>query len=140
MILLMQIFVRNILFQLNIKCTFLTQNKISPGKISTHQTPPWKISPKNSHPENSPGIFPPISLIVFLNSFFTKYFVHKWGERKGRDGGGRGFGRGENVHVHPPWMICPERLNVPTWVKIAIISVNYRCVATDFHHFLSFEK
>ena len=140
MILLMQIFVRNILSQLNIKCTFVTQNKISPRKISTHQTPPWKVSPKKSHPENSPGILPAILLIVFLNSFFTKYFVHKWGEMKGRDGGGRGCGRGENVHVHPPWMISPERLNVPTLEKIAIISVNYRCVATDFHHFLSFEK
>ena len=31
--------------------------KITPGKIPTHQNPPWKIyslsSPENSHPENS---------------------------------------------------------------------------------------
>ena len=45
--------------------------KIPPGKIPTrkiltHQTPPWKISAVKF----PPGIFPPISLIVFLHYFF----------------------------------------------------------------------
>ena len=44
-----------------------------------------------------PGIFPPISLIVYTSSI---------------NGAG-----GENVHVHPPrtkTLVCPERLNVTT--------------------------
>ena len=54
---------------------------IPPGKIPTHQSPSWKIAPpsrKIPPRKFTSGIFPTVSLIVFLHSFFTKYFAIKW--------------------------------------------------------------
>ena len=46
-------------------------------------------------------------------------------------GGGR-----VHMYILPGWkiLIYTERLNVPIWEKIAVISVNQQCPATDFHH------
>ena len=49
--------------------------KIPIRKISTHQTPSWKVAPpplgKFPPRKFPPGTFPLISLIVFLHYFFT---------------------------------------------------------------------
>ena len=46
-------------------------------------------------------------------------------------GGGR-----VHMYILPGWkiLIYTERLNVLIWEKIAVISVNQQCPATDFHH------
>ena len=46
-----------------------------------------------------------------------------------------GWGR-VHMYILPVWkiLIYTERLNVPIWEKIAVISVNQQCPATDFHH------
>ena len=93
----------------------LPQGKFPPGKLPPIKLPAGKFPPGKFPSRKFPtGISPPISLIVFLHSFFTQYFFHKWE---------RGLGR-----VHPPILlrskilICLERLNVPTWEKITTIS------------------
>ena len=60
--------------------------KISPGKITTHQTPPWKIPPPPR--KFPPGIFPPISLSFFTLSSLNTSSISGGGE--------------ENVHKNSP--------------------------------------
>ena len=83
------------------------------GKFPPEKFPPMKLRPEKFPPRKlPPGIFAPISLILFLNSFFTKYFVLKWGE---------------DVHVNPPRMKNFEMSRMAQCShlrKIAMISVN----------------
>ena len=70
------------------------RGKFPPGKF-----PPIKLPP---------GIFPPILL-----SFFTIFSLNASSIN----------GRRIYIYILPGWkiLICPERLNFPTWEKIAII-------------------
>ena len=83
---------------------FQGSRKTPPRKIPTHQTLPWKI---------------PTHFINCLSALFLHLILRSQMEETGV---------GESVHLHPPilpkWtiLICPERLNAPTWEKIAIIS------------------
>ena len=57
------------------------------AKIPTQSYSPLKIPPPENFP---PGIFPPISLIVFLHFFsLNTLSINR---------------RRESAHVHPPWM------------------------------------
>ena len=74
-----------------------------------------------------PGKFPPISLIVFLHSFLTKHFVHKWGWGDGGGGGGINPSRMKNFDM--------SRMTKCSHLKKKSKNQrNKRCLATDFHH------
>ena len=87
--------------------------KFPPEKFPHGRFPPMKLRPEKFPPRKlPPGIFAPISLIVFLNSLFTKYFVHKWGK---------------DVHVNAPRMKNFEMSRMAQCShlrKIAMFSVN----------------
>ena len=97
--------------------------KIPTLKIPTHQTPPGKFPPEKSHPENPHLEY---SHLFHSLSFFTISSLNT-----SSINGGRMYMfilKDEKIlYVQNGSMFLLEK-------KIVIISVNLRCLATDFHH------